>query len=95
MSYGGDSATPDQCGRESADDITFLEAEDSYIGDTILLYCKLFRNISKSTNEPEPHNFLFGKIRTFGDVAPAPFSSLESPSLIFVGPLISNPLIFC
>jgi hypothetical protein len=38
MSYGGDSATPDQCGRESADDITFLEAGDSYIGNTIPSY---------------------------------------------------------
>jgi hypothetical protein len=58
MSYGGDSATPDQCGRESADDITFLEAEDSYIGDTILL-----RTIPQHFNGGAAVTFCFGKIR--------------------------------
>ena len=33
--YGGDSATPDECSRDNVEDITFLEAEDSYIGKQI------------------------------------------------------------
>jgi hypothetical protein len=30
--YEGDSTTMDECGRDASEDISFLEAEESYIG---------------------------------------------------------------